>query len=106
MEARVRNRDGRQTVLLHPGQGPDPPPVQVELVPEVGADKYADRFESLRSGLRSSLPLFAVKPLLIIYMMSWAVTNSVGTQLWIYKTCTVNFNSSGRDQCREKKDFF
>ena len=35
-----------------------------------------------------------MKPLLIIYMMSWAVTNSVGTELWLYKTCTVNFNSS------------
>ena len=50
----------------------------------------------VREAVSSSLPLFAVKPLLIIYMMSWAVTNSVGTQLWIYKTCTVNFNTSGK----------
>ena len=43
------------------------------------------RFARLKAGVRSSAPLFAVKPLLIIYMMSWAVTNSVGTELWLYK---------------------
>ena len=35
-----------------------------------------------------------MKPLLVIYMMSWAVTDSVNTQLWLYKTCTVNLNYS------------
>ena len=44
---------------------------------------------------RNILILFAVKPLLVIYMMSWAVTDSVGTQLWIYKTCRVYFNQTG-----------
>ena len=39
--------------------------------------------------------VFAVKPLLVIYMMSWAVTDSVNSQLWLYKTCKVNFNYSG-----------
>ena len=29
-------------------------------------------------------------------MMSWAVTDSVGTQLWIDRTCRVNLNYSGR----------
>ena len=28
-------------------------------------------------------------------MMSWAVTDSVGTQLWIDRTCRVNLNYSG-----------
>ena len=46
---------------------------------------------------RNILILFAVKPLLVIYMMSWAVTDSVGTQLWIYKTCRVYFNQTGLD---------
>ena len=31
-------------------------------------------------------------------MMSWAVTDSVGTQLWIDRTCRVNLNYSGRDK--------
>ena len=44
---------------------------------------------------RNVLILFAVKPVLVIYMMSWAVTDSVGTQLWIYKTCRVYFNQTG-----------
>ena len=29
--------------------------------------------------------------------MSWAVTDSVGTQLWLYKTCRVYFNQTGLD---------
>ena len=32
----------------------------------------------------------------VLYMMSWAVTDSVGTQLWIDRTCRVNLNYSGR----------
>ena len=39
--------------------------------------------------------VFVVKPLLVIYMMSWALTDSVNSQLWLYKTCKVNFNYSG-----------
>ena len=31
----------------------------------------------------------------VLYMMSWAVTDSVGTQLWIDRTCRVNLNYSG-----------
>ena len=32
-------------------------------------------------------------------MMSWAVTDSVGTQLWIDRTCRVNLNYSGGPLC-------
>ena len=52
--------------------------------------------ERVKRSVRRSLPLFAVKPLLIIYMMSFAITESVGTQLWLFKTCTVNFNYSSK----------
>ena len=34
----------------------------------------------------------------VLYMMSWAVTDSVGTQLWIDRTCRVNLNYSGSYQ--------
>ena len=42
------------------------------------------------------LKLFAVKPLLVIYMMSWAVTSSVTTQLWLFKTCRNYYNQTGQ----------
>ena len=42
------------------------------------------------------LKLFAVKPLLVIYMMSWAVTSSVTTQLWLFKTCRNYYNQTGK----------
>ena len=45
---------------------------------------------------RNILILFAVKPVLVIYMMSYVVTASVGTQLWLYKTCKVYFKHTGR----------
>ena len=45
---------------------------------------------------RNILILFAVKPVLVIYMMSYVVTASVGTQLWLYKTCKVYFKQTGR----------
>ena len=41
------------------------------------------------------MKLFAVKPLLVIYMMSWAVTSSVGTQLWLFRTCRNYYNQTG-----------
>ena len=41
------------------------------------------------------LKLFTVKPLLVIYMMSWAVTSAVGTQLWLFKTCRNYYNQTG-----------
>ena len=42
------------------------------------------------------LKLFAVKPLLVIYMMSWAVTSSVNTQLWLFKTCRNYYRENTR----------
>ena len=47
--------------------------------------------------------MFAVKPVLVIYMMSYVVTASVGTQLWLYKTCKVYFNQTGLDVKMGKK---
>ena len=38
----------------------------------------------------------AVKPVLVLYMMSWAVTESVSTQLWLDRACRVNLNLSGK----------
>ena len=40
--------------------------------------------------------LAAVKPVLVLYMMSWAVTESVSTQLWLDRACRVNLNLSGK----------
>ena len=54
------------------------------------------RWQKLKAYIRSIFPVFAVKPLLVIYMMSWAVTESVSTQLWIDKTCRINLNFTGR----------
>ena len=31
----------------------------------------------------------------VLYLMSWAITDSVGTQLWLDRTCRVNLNYSG-----------
>ena len=55
---------------------------------------WIEEIEKTRSR-RNTLKLFAVKPLLVIYMMSWAVTSSVGTQLWLFRTCRNYYNQTG-----------
>ena len=56
--------------------------------------RWTEEIEKTRSR-RNLLKLFAVKPLLVIYMMSWAVTSSVTTQFWLFRTCRNYYNQTG-----------
>ena len=44
-----------------------------------------------RQKLRRFAVLFAVKPLIIIYGLQWAITGPVTSQLWLERTCSVNY---------------
>ena len=39
--------------------------------------------------------VYMMSILQVLYMMSYAVTDSVGTQLWLDRTCRVNLNYTG-----------
>ena len=43
-----------------------------------------------RQKLRHFAVLFAVKPLLMIYGLQYAITSPVSSQLWLDRTCLVN----------------
>lgn len=45
----------------------------------------------LREKLRRFAVLFAVKPLMIIYGLQYAIASPISTQLWLDRTCLVNF---------------
>ncbi len=51
---------------------------------------------NLKQNLRRFAILFAVKPLIMIYGLQYAITGPVSSQLWLDRTCLVNlgYNSS------------
>jgi len=56
-----------------------------EVLPRLGC------WQRLVTSFKENWRLFAIKPVLVIYGLQWAITGSITTQLWLERTCSVIF---------------